>query len=167
MIKNILGISVFITAIFSSTLSAEPYEGCYSITDDIDSAVPMRDEEGALRDKSSELKTSYINIFKKEHQYFAQGLLWGGNFHVCHITAPIEGDSEPLPLTLKDGKLIFTQLEPEYDTSCNLEILFTDKGLKIVDENYHCSKYVFYCGVRVGLNNTELPKSVNKCPEEE
>ena len=107
------------------------------------------------------------SLYKKEHQYFAQGLLWGGNFHVCHITAPIEGDSEPLPLTLKDGKLIFTQLEPEYDTSCNLEILFTDKGLKIVDENYHCSKYVFYCGVNVGLNNTELPKSVNKCPEEE
>lgn len=137
----------------SSITYAGDFEGCYSQDDEIYS----------LSSGESEVKTSFIKISKSDDRYFAQGLLWGANFHICSIVAPIEGSEGPLELVLKDDKLFFETTDPEYNIHCRVEISIEDQGIHLSDKNHHCSQYIFSCGARMGLNNIELPRTVDKC----
>ena len=151
------------SAVFSEYLHAGSFEGCYSRTDKITSAIPMLNDDGSESHERFKLKTSYINVFKKDDKYFTEGLIWGFNFHICTITAPLEGTTEPLPLVLKGKKLVFEEQEPEYDINCKFELEFDENGLNIKDENYHCSSYMFYCGAHASVNNIQLVKTSKGC----
>ena len=151
------------SAVFSGYSHADSFEGCYSRTDKITSATPMLNDDGSESNERFKLKTSYINIFKKDDKYFTEGLIWGFNFHICTITAPLEGTTEPLPLVLKGKKLVFEEQEPEYDINCKFELEFDENGLNIKDENYHCSNYMFYCGAHASVNNIQLVKTSKGC----
>ncbi len=140
--------------LFSSLVHATSKEGCYSFEEAIFSAVS---EESAL-------KETYVQVSKVSDQYFAEGVIWGANFHICHLSSPSEGPEGPLPLKVEGDNLVYEELDPEYNINCKLEISFADGALKISDNNHHCSNYIFSCGARVGLNDIELPKSAKECP---
>jgi hypothetical protein len=133
------------------------------MTDKITSATPMLNDDGSESNERFKLKTSYVNVFKKENKYFAEGLIWGYNFHICTITAPLEGTTEPLPLVLKDKKLVFEEQEPEYDINCKFELEFNENGLNLKDENHHCSNYMFYCGAHASVHDVQLAKTNKGC----
>ncbi|MDC9520912.1 hypothetical protein PSH55_07225 [Pseudoalteromonas sp. Angola-31] len=163
MSKLVLIFLMLVSVIFSGYSYASSFEGCYSTTDKITSATPMLNKDGGESNEHFKLKTSYINIFKEGEKYFTEGLIWGYNFHICTITAPLEGTTEPLPLVLKDKKLVFAEKEPEYDINCKFELEFDENGLNIKDENYHCSNYIFYCGAHAGVHDVLLAKTNKGC----
>lgn len=163
MIKPILIFLMLASALYSEYSHAGSFEGCYSRTDKITSATPMLNEDGSESNESFKLKTSYINIFKEDDKYFTEGLIWGFNFHICTITAPVEGVSAPLPLVLKGKKLVFEEQEPEYDINCKFELEFEESGLHIKDKNYHCSNYMFYCGAHASVHDVHLVKNNKGC----
>ena len=151
------------SVLFSGYSHADLLEGCYSRTDKITSAIPMLNDDGSKSNERFKLKRSYVNVFKKEDKYFAEGLIWGFNFHICTITAPLEGTKEALPLALKGKKLVFEEKEPEYDINCKFELEFDENGLNIKDENYHCSNYIFYCGAHASVHDLQLAKTNKGC----
>ena len=161
--KQVLKFLMIASVIFSGYLHADSFEGCYSKVEKILSATPMLNEDGSDSNERFKLKTSYINVFKKDDKYFAEGLVWGFNFHICTVMAPLEGVTKPLPLTLEGKKLEFEEQEPEYNINCELELAFDEKGLSIKDENGHCSNYMFYCGVHASLRDIHLVKSTKGC----
>ncbi|MFL3650889.1 MAG: hypothetical protein ACI6PR_06685 [Pseudoalteromonas sp.] len=163
MSKPILIFLMLASAIFSEYSYASSFEGCYSRTDKITSATPMLNEDGSESNERFKLKTSYINVFKEDDKYFTEGLIWGFNFHICTITAPVEGVSAPLPLVLKGKKLVFEEQEPEYDINCKFELEFDESGLHIKDKNYHCSNYMFYCGAHASVHDVHLVKNNKGC----
>ncbi|BAC94605.1 hypothetical protein [Vibrio vulnificus YJ016] len=56
-------------------------------------------------------------------------LIWGANFHVCHIASPIEGVGGPLQMNYVDNKLVYSHSEAEYSINCELEVSFKDNGV--------------------------------------
>ncbi|EWS66958.1 hypothetical protein JS84_19785 [Vibrio vulnificus] len=133
---------------------AESIEGSYSVADEITS----------FSSEESEIQSTYVKISRSAGNYSVEGLIWGANFHVCHIASPIEGVGGPLQMNYVDNKLVYSYSEAEYNINCELEFSFKDNSLTIKDSNHHCSEYVFYCGARVGLDKVELPKVAQDCP---
>lgn len=131
-----------------------PIEGCYLTNDKIMSFVS--DE--------SVIKSSYIEISKVGDSFFAQGTIWGDNFHICSIGSVTEGSDGPLPMNYVENKLTFSEDDPEYDINCKLALSFSNDKLIISDTNYHCAEYIFSCGARVELDTIELPKVKQACP---
>ncbi|MEL4204910.1 hypothetical protein P0W48_16360 [Plesiomonas shigelloides] len=133
---------------------AESIDGCYLVADKITS----------FSSEESEIQSTYIKIFSSAGNHSVEGLIWGANFHVCHIASPIEGIDGPLQMSYADNKLVYSHREAEYSIDCQLEVSFKDNSLTIKDSNHHCSEYVFSCGARVGLDKIELPKVTQECP---
>ncbi|WMN62153.1 hypothetical protein NI389_20375 (plasmid) [Pseudoalteromonas xiamenensis] len=145
---------VFLCLLFVPNLYADSIDGCYLASDNITS----------FSSQESENRTTYVKISRTSGVYSVEGLIWGANFHVCHIASPIEGSNGPLSMDYVENKLVYTQREAENDINCKLEFSFQDNLLTIEDANNHCSRYIFYCGANVGLDNVELPKVERGCP---
>ncbi|RKF15955.1 hypothetical protein DBZ36_15545 [Alginatibacterium sediminis] len=119
----------------------------------------------SLSSGQSELKTSYIEISKLDNAYAIQGLLWGGNFHICSIQSPVEGQQAPLLMQTHGKQLVFELKQADYDIDCRLEFSFDNDALLIKDTNSHCSQYVFSCGAHVSLHQTRLVKTAESCTQ--
>lgn len=153
MLKNI---AIASSVCFSFFTQAESIVGCYSKTEVINSAVSAYSEQ----------TTSFINVSKVDNRYFAKGTILGGNFHVCNLGSPDEGSDGPLALTQEGDKLTFQSVDSEYNIDCKLEISISNGLLQIKDDNFHCSKYIFSCGVHASLQGIELHKSNTACPSQ-
>lgn len=133
----------------------KPLEGCYLTSEIITS----------FTSEESKSVSSYIKISKVSDDYYVEGIVWGANFHVCHIGSPIEGTDDPLPMKMIHNKLTYTEVNSEFNINCQLEVSFSENTIHISDTNHDCSNYIFYCGARVGLNGIELPKFGQQCPD--
>jgi hypothetical protein len=101
---------------------------------------------------------SQLTITKHEHGYAAQGVIWAGNHHVCHIASPNEGEEGPLLLNRIGNTLSFVSKEPDYNIDCALTLTLEGKTLTLSDPNHHCANYLFSCGVNVRLDEQYLTK---------
>ncbi|MDK2688357.1 hypothetical protein, partial [Vibrio vulnificus] len=89
---------------------AESIEGCYLVADEITS----------FSSEESEIQSTYVKISRSAGNYSVEGLIWGANFHVCHIASPIEGVGGPLQMNYVDNKLVYSYSEAEYNINCEL-----------------------------------------------
>lgn len=153
-ILPILIVFVVVISILKSTISQSTIEGCYSKSEEITSLVSEK----------SEVKLSYLNLSKVSHELLVEGLVWGANFHICSVGSPSEDSEGPLRIKLSEDRLVYRYSEPDYDINCELELLIQGDKLRISDSNSHCSKYVFYCGGHAGLDELELVKQGDDCP---
>ncbi|GEK48901.1 hypothetical protein HPA02_31840 [Bisbaumannia pacifica] len=135
-------------------VKADSIDGCYLASENI----------ANLSSEEQEVRSSYVSVSRAASGYSVEGIIWGANLHVCHIASPIEGGDGPLRMDYVDNGLIYNHDEAEYNISCELELSFENDVLTITDYNHHCSRYVFYCGARVGLDRVELPKVEQACP---
>lgn len=138
-----------------SSVEAETFEGCYSHKAEIHSFTT----------NESDVKTSFIEIKMTDNKYYARGMLWGGNFHLCEIASPNENSTEPLPLIVAGDKLVYEETDPKYNINCHLEFSVKDNVIHVSDENNDCSNRIFMCGEHAGLGNTKLPKTGKACAE--
>lgn len=148
-------IILLVALLFMPLVHANSIEGCYLASEKITSFVS----------EESEMKSTYLKISKVADDFWVEGVVWGANFHVCYISSPIEGSEGPLQMRYTNNKLVYNQDEAEYGINCKLEMSFKDRKLTLNDSNSHCAQHIFYCGARVGLDNVELPKVVQDCPE--
>ncbi|SFC74842.1 hypothetical protein SAMN05660479_02360 [Microbulbifer thermotolerans] len=140
--------------LFVGSTQAVAMEGCYLKSDEITSLVS----------NESEGKLTYIEVSKVADDFFVDGVIQGGNFHVCHIGSPLEGDEGPLKMAYVDNTLVYSEDDPEYDINCKLVFSFEGGKLTISDTNAHCARYIFSCGAHAGLDGVVLPKVERKCP---
>lgn len=136
-------------------LQAENITGCYSNSDRIENAV-----SGEISDASS-----FFNLTRENGQFYIAGRILGGNFHVCELQSPVEGETEniALPLQLEGNALIYQYQEPDYDIDCTLSLTIAKDTLTLSDENDHCSSKVFSCGANVSLHHVSLSRSADYC----
>ena len=102
---------------------------------------------------------SKLTITKHEQGYGAQGVIWAGNHHVCHIASPNEGEEGPLLLKRNGDALSFVSKAPDYDIDCAFTLTLEGKTLTLSDPNHHCANYLFSCGVNVSLDQQRLSKT--------
>ncbi len=150
----VLKFMVFLSLLFVPCVYADSMDGCYLANENITS----------FSSEESEIRTTYVKIVKTSGDYFVEGLIWGANFHICHVASSVEGSDGPLRMEYVENKLVYTQREAEDDINCKLEFSFQNNRLTIEDANHHCSRYIFYCGALVGLDKVELPKVEYGCP---
>ena len=79
-----------------------------------------------------------------------KGVVHGANFHVCSI----EGEAGPITMQADSKGLHYTEaVELGSKTlHCRFSIVKRKNELVLRDPDYVCSRYVFSCGARVGLD---------------
>ncbi|WP_240918197.1 hypothetical protein [Pseudoalteromonas sp. C8] len=88
------------SAVFSGYSHADSFEGCYSRTDKITSAIPMLKDDGSESDERFKLKTSYINIFKKTIDIL-QRVLSGALTFIFALSQPVRRDNRTITFSTK------------------------------------------------------------------
>lgn len=126
--------------IFTQSVKSTPIEGCYLESEKINSTVS----------EESTVETTYIEISKTNNSYILEGIVYGGNFHVCNIPS--------LKMKRQGKQLLYNEIEPEFNINCTIKVSFDDTSLIINDSSNHCSRYIFLCGTRVNLHKLKLPK---------
>lgn len=101
---------------------------------------------------------SFLEIRQDGQDYLAEGKIVGANYHQCIITSADEGSVGSLSLQVKGQTLSYREIDPEYGVDCTLTLLFSNDTVRITDHNYHCARYIFSCGARVGLDGAELAR---------
>lgn len=135
----------------------------YASEKSIDGCYLMREKISNYNTEESEIKTSYINILKTDQGLVTEGVIWGGNFHICNITAPFIDENNSFDITYDGNELKYNYSDTENDITCNFSIISKNNKIVLKDSNSHCSDYIFFCGRNAKIDGIELFRKNNEC----